>query len=346
MSLSNVKNISIIGGGISTVLLCNEAAKRGIATTLLDPDIGCLGANVATEHMIGRLTKENLEKLAFRSDAIVYNGTACGVIDEKLKCNLYPKAQVINQLNNRYELLQMAQSLKIPVPAFYYQENKSLFMQDLKEISIPFRFYQLFEDRIEKSDILSQSDLSNFIFEVDEKADAWLIEEINTYEKIVISIVINDHNNKGVVYSAFEKTFLNNSLNNFSTPPTVSKTMLQKLNTYTNKITKHLEGPGVFSIKYGIKKNRSVELLNIVPKIDITGIMTQTSFDISIYEQTLNMLLGYPLVTPNQTSSAKAYVFSEDKKGHLPAEPNGAFHIYSAKNNHIYIEQIANQNNE
>lgn len=346
MSLSNIKNISIIGGGISAVLLCNEAAKKGITTTLLDPDIGCLGANIATEHMIGTLTEENLEKLAFRSDAIIFNSTSNNIINEKLKCNLYPKVQVINKLNNRYQLLQMAQSLKIPVPAFYYQENKSLFMKELKEISVPFRFYQLFEDRIEKIDVLTEADLSNFIFEVDEKADAWLIEEINTYDKIVIHIVLVDSNNKVVSYSSFEKTFSKGALSTLCTPATVSKTMLQKLNTYTNKIAKNLEGPGVFSIQYGIKKNRSAELRNIVPKIDITGILTQTSYNLSVYEQTLNMLLGYPLVSPKQSSSANGYVFSENKKGHLPAEPKGAYHIYSARYNRIYIEQSVDENNQ
>lgn len=340
MSLANIKNISIIGGGMAAVLLCNEAAKKGIATTLLDPDIQALGSNVASEHMIGSITEENLQKLALRSDAIIYNGNTYSMLNEKFRCSLYPRAHMINKLNNKYEILQLAQSLKIPVPAFYYQENKSLLMQEIKEISIPFRFYQFYEKRVEKLEIHTEADLSNFIFEIDERADAWLIEVINDYQKRVINLIVKDHRDTAVVYSSFEKTFAKGSLDSISTPASISKSMLQKLNAYTNKLAKNLEGPGIYSVKFGIKKNRSAELVDVTPKIDITGILTQTSFDISIYEQIINMILGYPLVTPKQVSAACGHIFSENKKDQLINHPNSAYHIYSARHNHIYIEQM------
>ena len=98
MSLENVKQIGIVGGGASSLMLCFEAAKLGIRTCLLDPRVDCVGSRVASEHIVAALTSENIKKLSLRCDRVVYNTKPDFALDVKLHSKIYTSKDNINEI--------------------------------------------------------------------------------------------------------------------------------------------------------------------------------------------------------------------------------------------------------
>ena len=304
MDFNKINQIGIVGGGTSALMLCLEAAKKGIQTTLLDPQINCVGSQAATEHMIAPITNENIQKLSLRCDVIVFNTKLDYQLKAKLHAQTYPSRELMNTLSDPKEVLDLLEELNIPFVKTYYQDNKEevfntgeAFSQ-VEKLEFPFRFMKKYKDRVESIDIFTQEDLADFILEIDEKADSFMIQPINTYSSIIVCPCIVDQKGNGILYEPIEEVYEENQLSTIQMPASLSKTMNQKLASYNKKLLKALGMRGLVTIKYGLKPNKAVEIIEITPAMPESAILTVHACDLSIYEQYMHVLLDVKAIPP------------------------------------------------
>ena len=324
---SPIRTLGIVGGNLLASLICLEAQKRGIKTILLEPEIKNIASELADSHMITAIEAKSIERLALRTDALIFCTANIPVLERKFIDDnmLYPGGDGIELVANRVEQLVAARLCDIPTPEFYHEHNKSKLFKLFQEVTLPFRLYQVYNDGYDVIEVNEPEDIEDFILELNEEAIEWLVEEVNNYEKIIsISALVAP--NKVFVYPAQEEFLGEEEVKYIHIPASITKTMEQKLIKYTKKLLKERECEGLYTFKFGIKKNRSVELVTINPGITVGDIATNHFTDLSIYEQFLNLVERKLLKDGELLRPCTVTVVREKDEDHMPAFP---YHHYT-----------------
>ena len=110
-------------------------------------------------------------------------------------------------------------------------------------------------------------------------------------------------------------------------PADVSKAMHTKLSRYAKKILKDSETEGLFTFKFGVKRNRQVELMYINPGITVGDIATNHYTDLSVYEQLLNLIQGLPIKDGEVIKPSTTIVIKEEDTKNIPKFPYHHYHL-------------------
>ena len=334
MNFNGIKQIGIVGGGTSALMLCIEAAKAGIKTSLLDPKVGCIGSQLASEHIISAITNESIQKLSLRCDVVIFNRKLDFELNVKLHAKTYPSKDAMNDLCHFKNIQDILEVLEIPAPKIYYQDNKQQAFMQMEDLQMPFKFIKQYEDHTEELTVYNKDDLADFILEVDEGADSFILQPMTEYSRMITFLCIADENDKCYVYDPIEEKMENQECH-MKIIDDLSKTMVARLNRYNKKLLKELRGIGAFTIKYGIKANKSVELIEITPELSVSGLLTLEAYELSIYEQYLHLVLGMSVHKPE----LEAYVQGTVKPVKEQKEEKGIYHFYHLGQNQLYIKR-------
>ncbi|PHV71239.1 hypothetical protein CS063_05985 [Sporanaerobium hydrogeniformans] len=327
-----INKIGIVGGGMGALLFMAEAAKKGMATTLLDPRINCLGATYANEHMIAAFTSENIKKLSLRVDAVVFNTlTDCTL---KLEAASYPQKDSMGILSSPKKILELVTELEVPYRDTYYQDNKGDTFNRIDEINLPFKLVKEYEDRIETVELFNQSELAEEILEMNEKINSFILQPIRQYSTKIICVGLVDNKNNVVFYNPVEECYDEEGhLMSLTTTTSLSKTMLQKINRYNKKLVKELNSVGLYTICYGVKANKGVEILEITPELPLAANLLEKAYDLSPYEQYIGVLMGMNCIEPTLLRPMQGHLL----KGARVKSSKVAYHVYQLENEQLYI---------
>lgn len=327
MKKHTINKLGIVGGNLTSALICLEASKKGIKTLLLDKTLGNVAAEFATQHILAEPTKENIEKLTLRVDALMFSTNVIPTTGKYREINIptCPNREGIEMMASRVKLLNLATNLDIPVPNYFYQNNKEDIFEKLDSIHLPFTFYQIYPDKYESMDILDENDIQSFIYEVDEAAEEWLIEQINDYHKILSITVLKDQDGKICTYPVVEEMIEDDEINYINVPADISKAANQKITRYAKKFIKEIDTQGLFTLKFGMKKNKSIEFMHISPGITIGDIATLHYFDLSVYEQYINMICGVGIIEPTLLKPSTVIITKQDE---IPVGMRLPYHLY------------------
>lgn len=322
MNLSDVKQMGIVGGGASTLMLCIEAAKLGISTCLLDPKVNAIGTQVASEHIIAPITSENVKKLSLRCDRVIFNTKPDFEMNVKLHAPTYPSKETLNELCNLKNIMELLEILEIPVAKTYYQDHKEEAYAQIEHLEMPFRFVKQYKNYSKVMDIYTKEDLADFILEVDEAAEGFMLQPIIDYKQTISCICLVEENGKVHLYDPIEITYDEEDTCYLKIADTLTKTMVTRLARYNRKIIKELQPSGVYTIRYGIKANKSVELIDITPELGVGSLLTIEAYDLSIFEQYVRMLVGMKVITPQLEAYAHGMIkeanqMDKNEEGHL-----------------------------
>lgn len=298
MNLSDVKQIGIVGGGPATLMLCFEAAKLGISTCILDPKVDCIGAAVATEHIVASINKENIKKLSLRCDKVIFNIKPEFELDMKLHAPIYPSKESLNEVYDTKNVWDILELLEIPTSKIYYQDSKQETFAKIEGLQMPFRFIKQFEGYCKTMDIFSKEDLADFILEIDEGVQSFILQPIEEYKQTISCICLVDEQGKTHLYYPIEVKYEDEDTYGLRISDSLTKTMVNRLNRYNRKLLKEINATGVYTVRYGIKSNKSVEFIDITPELGVGGLLTLEAYDISIYEQYMKLALDMKLVVP------------------------------------------------
>lgn len=322
MKLNEIKKIGIVGGGPSALVICFEAAKLGISTCLLDPKVNCIGASAATEHFVAVINKENVKKLSLRCDKVIFNTKPEFVMDVKLHAPIYPNKEALGEVCNAKNILELMEMLEIPTTKVYYQDNKQEAFKKVDGITLPFRFIKQYKGYSKQMDIFTQEDLADFILEVDEEADSFILQMIEDYKQTISCICLSDGTGKVYLYDPMEIHYDEEGVCHIKIADTLTKTMIGRLNRYNRKILKEIKPIGVFTIRYGIKQNKSLEFIDMTPELGVGSLLTMDAYEISIFEQYLRLILDMKLESPELQAYVHGTIkqskeLEQNDKGHL-----------------------------
>lgn len=322
MDLSTIKQIGIVGGGPSALMLCFEATKLGINTCLLDPKVNCIGSNVATEHIIASISKENIKKLSLRCDKVIFNNKPEFEMDVKLHSPIYPNKEALDEICNTKNILDMLELLEIPTAKVYYQDNKQGAFEKIEGLKMPFRFIKQYKGYSKQLDIFDKEDLADFILEVDEEAESFILQPIEDYKQTISCICIADAAGKVHLYHPIEVSYEEDGVCHLKISDNLTKTMVNRLNRYNRKILKELKAVGTFTIRYGIKANKSVEFIDMTPELGVGSLLTLEAYDKSVFEQYLRLVLDMKVMAPELVSYAHGTIketneVDQNEEGHL-----------------------------
>lgn len=337
MKLSKVNKIGIVGGGPSALVLCFEAAKLGISTCLLDPKVNCIGASVATEHFVAAINKENVKKLSLRCDKVIFNIKPEFVMDVKLHAPIYPNKEALGEVCSVKNMLELLEILEIPSAKFYYQDNKQDAFKKVEGITLPFRFIKQYKGYSKQMDIFSQEDLADFILEVDEDADSFILQTIEDYKQTISCICLGDQAGKVYLYDPIEINYDDEEVCHIKIADTLTKNMISRLNRYNRKIMKEIKPVGVFTIRYGIKANKSLEFIDMTPELGVGSLLTMDAYEISVFEQYLRLALDMKLESPE----LQAYVHGTIKES-AELEQNDKGHLFMLEGHKMCIRMDKN----
>ena len=335
MNFNGIKQIGIVGGGTSALMLCIEAAKVGVRTSLLDPKVGCIGSQLASEHIISAITNESIQKLSLRCDVIIFNTKLDFELNTKLHSKTYPSKETMKELCHFKNIQDVLELLDIPAPKIYYQDNKEQAFMQMERIEMPFKFIKQYADRTQQMEIYNKDDLTDFILEVDEGADSFILQPITKYSRTVTFLCIVDEKEKAYIYDAIEELRDEDKTCHLKISDSLSKSMLTRLSRYNKKLLKEINATGAFTIKYGIKANKSVELIDITPELSMAGLLTLEAYELSIYEQYMHLVAGMPINKPE----LEAYVHGTIKPIKEQREEKGIYHFYQLGQNQLYIKR-------
>lgn len=327
MGKKNIRTLGIVGGNLEAALLCQQARLRGIKTTLLEQDLSNIATHFADEHITAPINNETLKRLSKRVEHILFCTDSIPKEAEVLGKDypLSPSGDGLELIAGRIQQIQFAESLDIPVPNHFYQNNKEAFFEAIEDLELPFRFYQVFEEYHEVMEVLTPDELSDFIFEVNDEAREWLLETIGTYDKILSITALKDASGKIVMYPVQDEELDAEDVKYITTPADITKTTTQKLQRYVRKMMKGMATTGLLCFKFGMKKNKSLELLHINAGITLGDLATCHYADFSVYEQYVSMLLGEPIYEPTLIKGNQITIVLENDGARVP---QGPYHKY------------------
>lgn len=298
MNLSDVKQVGIVGGGASALMLCFEFAKLGINTCLLDPKVDCIGAAVATEHIVAAINKENIKKLSLRCDKVIFNTKPEFELDVKLHAPIYPNKESLEEVCNVKNILELIELLEIPAAKVYYQDSKQDTFQKIDGLTMPFRFIKQFKGFSKQMDIFNEEDLADFILEMEEEAESFILQPIEEYKQTISCICFGDAQGKIHLYQPIEVHYGEDGTCELTISDKMTKTMINRLNRYNRKIMKEIKGIGAFTIRYGVKANKAIEFMDITPELGVGSLLTLEAYDVSVFEQYARIILEMKISAP------------------------------------------------
>ncbi|MEE1073184.1 MAG: hypothetical protein U0L26_12540 [Cellulosilyticum sp.] len=334
MNLSEIKQIGIVGGGASALMLCFEAAKLGIDTCLLDPQVNCIGAQVATEHIVASINKENIKKLSLRCDKVIFNIKPEFEMDVKLHAPIYPNKESLDEICNLKNMLEIIELLEIPATKSYYQDTKEATFPIIDGLTMPFRFVKQFKGYSKQIDIFTKEDLADFILEVDEEAESFILQPIEDYKQTISCICLIDETGKAHLYNPIEVNYEEDGTCYLKISDNLTKTMINRLNRYNRKIMKEIKAMGVYTVRYGIKANKAVEFIDITPELGVGSLLTLEAYDHSIFEQYIKLVLEMKINAP----ILEAYAHGTIKETN-EVDKNQEGHIYRIDTHNMYISK-------
>ena len=334
MNLSNVKQVGIIGGGPSTLMLCFEFAKLGIKTCLLDPKVDCIGATIANEHIIAAINKENIKKLSLRCDKVIFNIKPEFELDVKLHAPIYPNKEALDEVSNLKNVFDILELLEIPAIKIYYQDNKKEAFTKIEGLTMPFRFIKQYHGYSKQMDIFTKEDLADFILEVDEEAESFILQPIEDYKQTISCICLVDELGKVHLYNPIEVEYEEDGTCHLKISDNLTKSMVNRLNRYNRKIMKEIHAVGVFTVRYGIRANKAVEFIDITPEMGVGSILTIEAYETSVFEQYAKLLLEMKLKAP----VLEAYAHGTIKENH-EVDKSEEGHLYKLEDHRMCIHR-------
>ncbi|HHX60391.1 MAG TPA: ATP-grasp domain-containing protein [Epulopiscium sp.] len=304
MSLTSPEKIGIMGGGINAALLCLEAKKKGIQTTIVDEDMYCPASKVADEHLVAPLNKSTLFKLIQRTDAIVFTKKLENPEDYipllKEKTLAYPQVEILETLSTRQKFLWKMEQKGIPIVNYKRLDSEVEMLELLKEIELPISITKHYKSQTKNNQsdeivLLSDEDIVDLLMEKDKQVDYWLIEEMHL-EAMELSVgVTRDIKNKLYTYSVSEDIYDGDDWIQSHVPARISKTLQNKAIALAKRAVKSLEGVGTFTVNISLNQDKEFYVRDIHPYALANSVYTNESCNISQTDHLIRTILGLPL---------------------------------------------------
>lgn len=331
-----IKTIGLVGGNMLSAMLATEAKKRGIKTILLEPELRNIASDYVDQQMVATINDETLSRLALRTEAMILCTTNLnGQTDTEGKipllndtlfedCNIYPNRAGVELIGSPIQQLLTAQMCEIPTPKLIAIDNPVELMEYLATIQLPVTLYSMNQENYKVDTVKDLETMKRFLEEALKNWDEWLIQIESTYERVLsVSALVRE--GKVALYPIQEEKFQEEQVKVIEVPAKITQTMEKKIGRLIRKLLQYDDYEGLYTFKFGIKSNRSLELTEISSGRSAGDLATNHYTDLSLYEQYLNLIEGYPIKNAEHFKDHEVIVVKQEEKQYIPPFP---YHQY------------------
>lgn len=334
--------IGIVGGGQLGRMIAFDAKRMGYHVIVLDPKPAAPAGQVCDEQILaGFDDMDAFYELAKKSDVITYefehiNADLLSLLEQD-GYRVYPSAQTLKQIQNKFIQKTMLRQIGVLVPDFYPVET----YDELEKI-----FYQLGQRLILKTCTDGYDGKGNqIIHSIEELKAAYehfqgyevMAEEYIDFEKEVSVVVAK--NQHEIAYLPISENYHKNSILIKSLiPARISKETEMKIQEMGKKIVEHFQDYGIFCIEFFVDTKGRVLVNEIAPRPHNSGHYSIEGCISSQYEQLVRILCGLPLGSTELRSPCVMFnlLGSDHTKGaytidgleELHKIPGVYFHLY------------------
>lgn len=339
--------IGIIGGGQLGRMMTVEAKKLGFFVTILDPVPDSPAGQVADAQIIADYNDENaIVNLARAVDYITFetesaNGHFFDELEKKVSCIINPSGKSWRIFQDKLEQKKLFAAHNIPQPRFIVISQNA----DMKKAAEKWGFPFLLKARFDAYDGKGNMLIKN-TGDIDA---AWntsnnkklYAEEYVRFDKELAVMAARNSEGKIILYPVVETIQKNNICHYVCAPAQISSSVQKKVHTITIKTTKLLKGAGVFGIEMFMKKDGSILINEVAPRVHNSGHYTIEACVTSQFEQHIRAITGLPLgETTMKTPVAVMQNILGERMGEAEVTglddalkiPNVSIHIYGKKN--------------
>ncbi|OOB78446.1 MAG: hypothetical protein ATN33_00850 [Epulopiscium sp. Nele67-Bin001] len=328
MNIRKINSIGIVGANITSMLLCIEAKKRGIETILLDQDVDNIAADYATTCLVAPFDRSNLERLALRTDCMIFTTNILEGTTDELDGALpvYPNFAARTLLTDRVKQIVMAEELKINLPDYFVCEDLDDIEETHQILTIPYRCYQYFRNDLEIYLIDSEQAEIEVESLLNIEEGMCVFEQIKDYKQILSITVLRDNYKNISLYPIVqEKEDEDSSNSQINVPANITKSNVKKIETIVKRIVRYMDSAGVFTFRFGITHDRQLEWVGMTPGVNVADIYTNHYTTLSVYEQFMNIIENNKAIPVTLTEKNCVYI-TDNSNGFLDIEQ--PYHLY------------------
>ncbi|MBF7097699.1 5-(carboxyamino)imidazole ribonucleotide synthase [Alkalibacter mobilis] len=298
--LSN--KVGIIGGGQLGKMMINAASTLGIHTTVLDPSSECPACYLSTDFIkAGFHDSKALEDLASKTDILTcefeHISTDSLASLENSGYTVYPKAESLRIIQNKYEQKVFLKDNDIPLGPFSKIENMNDMMIAGDTYGYPFMLKSATGAYDGKGNFLVESESSlleayrslggdnNFLY----------AEKFVNFKKEISVLTCRSTNGEIKVYPICENIHKDSILYETSVPANITEDQSKEAAKLGMRICELFDGAGILCVEMFVDEFGNVLINEVAPRPHNSGHYTIEACVTSQFENHIRAILGLPL---------------------------------------------------
>lgn len=298
--MTDSATIGIVGGGQLGKMLTIAAKKLGFSVIVLDPTPDSPAGQVADKQIIADYKDEKaIRKLGSLSNFITFEIELANdlvlqdLIKEKKHVN--PLPETLSIIRDKLRQKEFLRSNLLPTADFMEVNSP----EDVKNAALVMGFPMLLKARFDAYDgrgnfvIKNSRDIKKG-FEILKGRDLY-VEKFVPFIKELAVMVARGHKGEIAVYPVTQTIHIDNICDTVIVPAAIPDSSEKKAELLARKTMKYLTGAGVFGIEMFLKKDGSIIINEIAPRVHNSGHYTYEATMTSQFEQHIRAITNLPL---------------------------------------------------
>lgn len=292
--------IGIVGGGQLGRMLTVSAKKMGFYVTVTDPTPHSPAGQIADNQIIGGYKDERTTReLAQQSDVITIdaefvNDTILEELEKK-GTPVYPSPQTIRIIKDKLTQKEFLKKNNIPISPFISVTTKA----DIEKAGERFGYPLLLKARFDAYDgkgnyvLKRKSDIEKGFEQLKDRE--LYVEQFVPFIKELAVMIARSIKGEIKIYPVVQTIHKNNVCDLVLAPAVISTKEKNQAQQVAHSVMNVMKGAGVFGIEMFLKKDHTVLVNEIAPRVHNSGHYTIEASLTSQFEQHIRAITGLPL---------------------------------------------------
>ncbi len=327
--------IGILGGGQLARMLSLACVKLGLSSHILDPNPSSPAFEVAKKFSIASFQdKKALEKFAREIDVLTYefeNIPLDTINYLKQFCKIFPDINALEISQDRLLEKKFLNDIGLKTAPYHKVDSLPEFTASIDKIGFPailktrkFGYDGKGQALIEnKKSALQAFDLL--------KKTPLVMEKFIPFEKEISVIVTRNLSGEVVCFDPGENQHKNGILHSTTVPANISLDLQMDAVLLAAKIANSLDYTGVMGVELFLKKDKTLIVNEIAPRVHNSGHWTQNGCSIDQFDQHIRAISGRKLGDGKRHLDIRMVNLLGNDILKYSNSANGALHIYGKK---------------
>ncbi|WP_275785008.1 5-(carboxyamino)imidazole ribonucleotide synthase [Pararhizobium gei] len=295
-----MRTIGIIGGGQLGRMLAMAAARLGFRTIILEPQVDCPAAQVASSQIVAAYDDETaLAQLAASCDVVTYEFENVPVAAAELLVRsrpVYPPPKALEISQDRVTEKSFLNDCGIETARFHAIDSQEQLEQALSAFS---------GQGVLKTRRLGYDGKGQRVFRSasDNPAGAYaalgsvplILESLVSFEREISIIAARATDGAIVCFDPAENIHRNGILHTSTVPASVGEATVEKARAAAGLILEALSYVGVIGVEFFVLADGTPIVNEIAPRVHNSGHWTEAACVVSQFEQHIRAVTGLPL---------------------------------------------------